>query len=618
MLMTEWTAQLESIVQHFNATEGWVNGQLIYAMFQRVTVMFFIAFLFSKSKAFELLIKNSMRKRDWLALYAIFAIISIIGSVLGDLVTIQSENNHWTQIKIINIEPAVFAEALPESELHATIQVESRAIGAVLAGFLGGPLLGFTVGASSGVYRYIMGGDAAIGGALGTSLAGLIAGLVYLIVLKTHPEKRFNWKLVFITTCVGEIVMKVLVVLSNAPLAKGIALIQITTLPNILGNGIGAALFITILSDYDRIGNTFSIHAISMAERFARVFKRKLPAELTAKYIAKTLQKETGAAAVAMTKNHELLAFVGIASGHHLLGDEIATGLIHKAIKTKKTIYLDGFEDYFHCTVNDNCPLHSALIIPVIVKGKAEGTILLFEPKHTFFPKISRELGTSLAKLLSEQILASRYHDQLIDTRLKHLHAKVDSHFLSNSSNMIISIIRKDKDEAIDLLKQLAYLMRERLNPENESHTLTHEIELLNSYICIEKARFKDRLLFTIDVDKVVGDVLIPGFILQLLVENAIKHGTSQLLPPAMGQINVRAYCSRDSALVNIEVSDNAGLYSEEEKNEAQKKGSYGIKMIDELIRTQFNSNQYGLKFECEVDKYTKAILTLPRYFDAN
>lgn len=40
--------------------------------------------------------------------------------------------------------------------------------------------------------------------------------------------------------------------------------------------------------------------------------------------------------------------------------------------------------------------------------------------------------------------------------------------------------------------------------------------------------------------------------------------------------------------------------------------------MIVELIRTQFNSNQYGLKFECEADKYTKAILTLPRYFDAN
>jgi two-component system LytT family sensor kinase len=616
--MTEWIAQFEYIIQHFNETEGWINGQLIYAMFQRVTVMFFIAFLFSKSNAFELLIKNSMRKRDWLALYAIFSIVSIIGSMLGDFVTIQSENNHWTQVKIINIEPAIFAEELSKSDLHANIQVESRAIGAVLAGFLGGPLLGFSVGASSGFYRYLMGGDAAIGGALGTTLAGLIAGLVYLVVLKTHPEQRFNWKLVFVTTCLGEIVMKGLVILSNAPLAKGVALIQITALPNILGNGIGAALFITILSDYDRIGKTFSINAISMAERFARVFKRKLPTELTAKYIAKSLQRETGAAAVAMTKNHQLLAFVGIASDHHFHGDEIATGLIHKAIETKTTIYLDGHEDYFHCQSADYCPLHSALIIPVIVKGKAEGTILLFEPKHTFFPKISRELGVSLAKLLSEQILASRYQDQLIETQLKHLYAKVDSHFLSNSSNTIISVIRKDKDEAIELLKQLAYLMRERLDPENESNTLMHEIDLLNNYICIEKARFRDRLEFTIEIDKTFYDVLIPGFILQLLVENAIKHGTSRLLPPAIGQIKVRAYSDKNPSLVNIEIFDNAGLYSEQEKNDAQKNESYGIKMIDELIRTQFNSNQYGLNYECEPDKYTKAILTLPRHFDAN
>ncbi len=617
--MTEWIAQFESIIQNFNETEGWINGQLIYAMFQRVTVMFFIAFLFSKSKAFELLIKNSMRKRDWLALYAIFAIISIIGSMLGDFVTIQSKNSHWTQVKIINIEPAIFAEQLPKSDLHANIQVESRAIGAVLAGFLGGPLLGFSVGASSGFYRYLMGGDAAIGGALGTTLAGLIAGLVYLVVLKTHPEKRFNWKLVFVTTCLGEIVMKGLVILSNAPLAKGVALIQITALPNILGNGIGAALFITILSDYDRIGNTFSINAISMAERFARFFKRKMPEELTANYIAKTLQRETGAAAVAMTKNQQLLAFVGIASDHHLIGDEIATGLIHKSIETKTTIYLDGYEDYFHCKSDDCCPLHSALIIPVIVKGIAEGTILLFEPKHTFFPKISRELGVSLAKLLSEQILASRYHDQLIETQLKHLYLKVISHFLSNSITNIIGIIRTDKDKGIDLLKHLAHLTRELLAPENESNTLAHEIELLNRYIYIAKTGFKEgHFEFSIEIDKSFSDVLIPCFILQLLVENAIKHGTSRLLPPEKGKIKVRAYSDTNPSLVNIEVFDNAGLYSEEEKNNAQKNKSYGIKMIEELIRSQFNSNQYGLSFTCEPDKYTKAILTLPRHFDAN
>ena len=172
-----------------------------------------------------------------------------------------------------------------------------------------------------------MGGDAAIGGCIGTTLTGLIAGLVYLIALKTRPANRFNWKLAFATTCLGEIVMKAAIIFSvimnHEPLAKGIALIQVTTIPNTIGNAIGAALFVTILSDYERIGTTFSVNALSMAERFARIFKRKLPLEQTAVFVARTLQRETGAAAVAMTHQGRLLAFTGIGADHHHAGRKL-------------------------------------------------------------------------------------------------------------------------------------------------------------------------------------------------------------------------------------------------------------------------------------------------------
>lgn len=621
--MSEWTALLEFLIQKFSEMEGWINGQLIYSTLQRVAIICLIAFLFSKSRAFELLIKNSMRKRDWLALYAIFAAISILGSLLGDLVTIHARTADWVQTHIASIEPAVFANATSESPLYANIQVESRTIGAILAGFLGGPLLGTFVGITAGAYRYYMGGDAAIGGSLGTALTGLIAGLVYLIVLKTQPEQRFNWKLVFVTACLAETVMKGLVLLSNWPLAKGIAMIQITTVPNIFGNAVGAALFITLLSDYDRVSTRFSTNALNMAERFARVFKRKLPLVQTAGLIARALQRETGAAAVAITQQdplsqeNTLLAFTGIGDDHHHAGDKIATGLTRKALRTKTTLYLDGYHDHFRCKLAKKCPLHSALIIPVIVRGEAKGAILLFEPKHRFFPKISRELGKSLARLLSEQILAARYQDQLAHAELKRWQARVDPHFLSNALNTIASVTRCEQDEAIDLLRLLASLMRERLDPENETNTLHHEIALLNDYIRIEQARFHERLKFSIEIDPALHDVLIPGFVLQLLVENAIKHGTSKLLEPAIGEVQVRAYCSETSDQVQIDVIDNVGLYCEKSAEAARKRGSYGLEMVEELIKTQFNSNQYGLSIDCKTDVYTKVTITLPRYFES-
>jgi len=248
-MMTELISQLETLTQSFYAMEDWINGELIYRMLQRVAIVFLVAYLFRKSRAFELLVKNSMRKRDWLALYVIFAAISILGSVLADLVTIEAVSSDWSSAHIVNIEHAIFADSSRALASQANTQIETRSIGAVLAGFLGGPLLGLSVGASSGLFRYLMGGNAAIPGAIGTTVTGLIAGLVYLIILKTRPGKRFNWKLAFVTTCLGEIVMKVAVLFSvivnHEPLAKGIALIQVTMLPNTIGNAIGAALFVT-------------------------------------------------------------------------------------------------------------------------------------------------------------------------------------------------------------------------------------------------------------------------------------------------------------------------------------------------------------------------------------
>ncbi|MCK5831901.1 MAG: histidine kinase [Methylococcales bacterium] len=645
--MSEWNSQLAFLIQHFNAMEGWINGELIYAMFQRIGVMFIIAFLFSKSKAFELLIKNSMRSIDWLKLYVIFTAISMTGSILGDLVILKDETNDWQQVSICHIQPAIFPKETtldcPEGKV-ATIQVESRAIGAVLAGFLGGPLLGFLVGASAGAFRLLMEGDAAVAGAIGTTLAGLLAGLFYWVILKMHPEQRFNWKWVFIITCLGELVMKGIVIYTNAPLAKGIALIKITMLPNTIGNGLGAALFVSILSDSDRVGRVSSEKAFRMADRFARFFKRKMPTKLTARYIAKTLQRETGAAAVAMTSNCDLLAFVGMASNHHRIGDEIAIELINEVIETKTTKYLDGYDDHFHCKSDSCCPLHSALIIPIIVTGKVEGCILLFEPKHVFFPKISRELGVSLARLLSTHILTSRYHDQLVetkmkqlqtdqkakliqantelkyqliklkqtDTELKYLYSKVDPHFFANSLNTISEITRSDVKDARMLIGLLAELMRERVTPADHVNTLKYEAEFLEKYLIIEKRRFGDRLETVIDIDESIETALVPQFILQLIVENAIKHGISTIIAPGVGRVEVHAY-PVEHELMHISIKDNAGAFYDNENKPS--KGA-GMKMVNELIQSQFNSNSYGIEVECQEDEYTLIKMVLPIVFN--
>ena len=347
--MIDWAQQQGIYLSTLSFLYDWVHIDLIFSMCQHVAIIFMIAFLFSKSKAFELLVKNTMRKRDWLSLYLIFFFISIMGSVIADQVTILTPAEQWSDVNIVRVEPAIFANNSIEQQHNASTQIEARTIGAVLAGLLGGPLLGGAVGISSGIARYFMGGDAALAGAIGTSLAGLIAGLVYLLVLRVKPSLRFNWKVAFLTASLVELIMKGMVLLTTPELAKGIALIQITTLPNTLGNSIGTALFVTILNDYDKTAASFSTNALRMAGFFAKILKRDLSRQRKADLIARFIQRETGIAAVAITNQTKLVAFSGMGADHHIIGDMMATGLIKKAIDEKQIIFIDGYNTHFRC-----------------------------------------------------------------------------------------------------------------------------------------------------------------------------------------------------------------------------------------------------------------------------
>jgi two-component system LytT family sensor kinase len=361
-----------------------------------------------------------------------------------------------------------------------------------------------------------------------------------------------------------------------------------------------------MLNDYDKTAASFSTNALQMAAFFARVLKRDISRQQKAFRVANFIQRKTGIAAVAITDQTNLVAFKGMGADHHHIGDVMATGLIKKAIDTQEVIFIDGYNNHFLCKKSTKCPLHSALIAPVIVNDKVEGAILLFETKHRFFPKMNRELGKGLASLLSEQILAARYPKLLAHAEDKYIRAKVDPHFFANALTTISAITRKNEKKARVLLRKLASLMRERIDPTDAGNTLAEELAFLTNYIDIEKERFGEKLQISVDADPVLLEMVMPRFVLQLLVENAIKHGISKLLDT--GYINVNAYRS-DDGLVKIDIKDSAGQFCEDKAN---KSDGHGLKLVDDLIKAQFNSKQFGVSVQCQQDEYTIVTITLP------
>jgi hypothetical protein len=115
------------------------------------------------------------------------------------------------------------------------------------------------------------------------------------------------------------------------------------------------------------------------------------------------------------------------------------------------------------------------------------------------------------------------------------LRLQLNPHFLFNALNSVSSLVLTDrKDQAEEMIGRLCQFLRASLSADPmEDVPLTQEIESIDAYLAIEEARFGDRLQVEIHVEDGAADALVPNFILQPLVENAVKHGVAAVRGPA-------------------------------------------------------------------------------------
>ena len=109
--------------------------------------------------------------------------------------------------------------------------------------------------------------------------------------------------------------------------------------------------------------------------------------------------------------------------------------------------------------------------------------------------------------------------------RLTELQSRIRPHFLFNTLNSAIALVRADPSRAESLLEDLSDLFRHALVEQGETVTLAEELELAQRYLGIEQVRFGERLQVQWQIDPRAGSALLPPLLLQPLVENAVKHG---------------------------------------------------------------------------------------------
>jgi two-component system LytT family sensor kinase len=110
------------------------------------------------------------------------------------------------------------------------------------------------------------------------------------------------------------------------------------------------------------------------------------------------------------------------------------------------------------------------------------------------------------------------------------LRAQINPHFLFNALTTIGYLIQAAPPRALATLMRLTALLRSVLRSEGEYTTLGRELELVEAYLDIEHARFEERLRVRIDVPEPLWNLRVPPFVLQPVIENAVKHGIAQLV----------------------------------------------------------------------------------------
>lgn len=165
---------------------------------------------------------------------------------------------------------------------------------------------------------------------------------------------------------------------------------------------------------------------------------------------------------------------------------------------------------------------------------------------------IKRQRALNQAKLRNQTLKSS-----LDSSQMEVLLNQLNPHFIFNAINNIRALILEDPSKARDALADLSDVMRCTMQvKQDKCWSLTQELALLNSYIAINRLHYEDRLDYEVACDLPSDTQQVPCMLLQLLVENALKHGISQ--QPHGGKIAI--HCELDADVLTLSVKNTGKL----------------------------------------------------------
>ena len=542
------------------------------------------------------------------------AVLLIMGNAIPRIPffrrTLFRDRKSWTDIVLLSL---VFGGlGILSTYLGINVNgaiVNTRVIGVITGGFLGGPWVGLLSGLIAGGHRYVydLGGFTALSCGISTLVEGILGGLMATKIRTTR--NKYPW--IYAITFVAEILQMTIILLIARPFDAAVELVSIIAVPMVFLNSLGAVVFVEAIFSVQRNIDLQSAKQLKVAFDIAKataLYTRKgLESDKDMLEVTRIVRERSDSRLVMITTLERIVAI-----NTTLRPDDFSAQAFLPIIRDlKDTDSIKQLKSDEIRSVGLSGGNNRVFIAPISRFNVNVGFLVIGDRNYQESVNTTTEFIDGLARLLSTQLELSEieYQKKLVSkAELKLLQSQINPHFLFNALNTIAATSRLNPHRARQLILALASYFRSNLSAQKEMIDIQSEIEHVLSYVEIEMARFEERLHVKIDCDPNLRWE-VPNFIIQPLVENSIKHGMKK------EALHVRVKVTPVDHQLIIEVSDDGGGIAPEviERLYGPNKDSekIGLTNIHQRLKSIY-PNHPGLDIETDSSTSTCIRVVIP------
>lgn len=535
------------------------------------------------------------------------AVLALTAEILSRIRPLQeailNERRKWQQDIVLSL---IFGGIIIMSTAIGvnigSYSLDTKAIGAITAGLLGGPVVGFLSSCIGALYELFFSVPKvfARSAAFSTILCGLLGAGFY----PYFQRGKWKYKDLFVLACFGELVEMVSLIRITVSLQVAVDAILDAAIPMTLMNSIGILIFIscfnTVFDRQDLESSRQLQQMLELTKHCMPLFQGNLEKNDSMNALVSMIIEETQWAGAMIIDRDRMLAWkivsdidikspmdhmTDVKEAWRNLGlpeeawessevlekclaelkednsEEVQKNLkilrrlwgipeiAEKALETKQmvTVFRIPETSVWYRTMRE-C---SVVAAPFVIEEQSVGCLVVFMKKQWTGRKSELDMIENLVTIASYQIAVrelEKRKSMLQKAEFKALQFQVNPHFLFNALNTIASVCREDPERSRELLITLADYFRYNLDYEAYMVPLEEELDHVKDYLELERARFEEKLIVSYDVPERM-DVMIPTLILQPIVENAVRHGIS-----ADGKriVDIRIREEEDAFIVDI------------------------------------------------------------------